>query len=159
MFKKLSTLAVISSALLFSSAAYAEEAGSSEAEPKNHVSFFAGDTIVPKDENANGFTLGLDYERRVTDLIGVGVLAEHAMGEVDATSVFGTLNFHIWRGFVLQTGGGIEVANDGETNGVGRVGMIYEIELGNGFTVAPESHMDFSKDNSLVFGLSVGKSF
>ena len=43
---------------------------------------------------------------------------------------------------------------------MGRIGTIYEFELGGGFTLAPQVHYDFSDgEDAFVFGAAFGRAF
>ena len=125
---------------------------------KHHLSLLLAGTNVPT-EDENAFTLGIDYEYRVNSLLGVGVVAEQAFGEIDATTLLAVADIHIWRGFAIQTGPGVEFLDD-ETFAIGRIGGLYEFELGDGFTVSPQLHYDISSGaDAIVFGLAIGRAF
>ena len=53
---------------------------------RHHVALFIGDTHV---ESEDKFTLGVDYEDRLTPLFGVGGLVDHAFGDHETTVVGG----------------------------------------------------------------------
>ena len=127
-------------------------------EKRNHIAVFVGNTELTS-ENHSGFTIGAEYERRVSELVSIGIIGEHAFGEIDATSILGTVNFHATENIIVQTGAGIEIEHDGHTSELGRVGLIYEIELKNEFSLSPQVHFDFGKEEALVFGVAIGKKF
>ena len=131
-------------------------------EKPHHLSLVLGGTHVnAADETA--FTFGVDYEYRINELIGVGAVAEHAVGDIDATTLLAVADFHLWRGLALQVGPGVEFIDEGEeteTFAIGRVGVLYEVEFGEGFTVSPQFHYDISSgEDAIVFGLSFGRAF
>ncbi len=109
-------------------------------------------------ENETGFTLGLDYEYRLNQLLGLGVVVERAKGSVDATTVLAVADIHLWKGLALQVGPGFERVG-GTTFFAGRLGLLYELELPSGFTISPQFHFDRSEKNSTVVGLAIGKAF
>ncbi|WP_262696469.1 hypothetical protein [Kordiimonas aquimaris] len=135
-------------------------------EKRHHISVFSGGTtIFHTDEAAS--TIGLDYEYRINRLLGVGFVVEQAFGSIDATTILTVADIHIWRGLALQIGPGIEILNEetefgGEesaTNFVARFGALYELEFEGGYTLSPQLHYDASKEDALVFGISLGLAF
>ena len=143
------------------SATDGETEGDNKPHKRNHISIITGVTHVPN-EDETALTIGIDYERELTDNIGVGFVVEHALGELDATSIFAVMDIHIGKGFVIQAGPGLEFIDD-ETLNVGRVGLFYEIDLESSFgdlIVAPSFSYDISEEeDSLVFGLAFGTKF
>ena len=138
-------------------AAKAEQAPSHEVHGPHHLSVLAGGTTISAvDETAT--TLGIDYEYRVSDFVGLGVVAERAFGRIDSTTLLAVADLHLAKGLVVQTGPGIEFI-DGEENFVARIGALYEFELGGGLTFSPQFHYDISKEDAVVFGAAIGLSF
>jgi hypothetical protein len=134
------------------------EALEAEAAGPHHLSVILGGTRVPEHQET-GFTIGLDYEYRVSRTVGLGVVVEHAFGEIDATTLLGVADIHLVRGLVVQTGPGVEFVQD-ESFFVYRLGLLYEFELGEGFTLSPQLHYDFSgAENGIVFGVAFGRAF
>ena len=127
-------------------------------EKRHHLSIFTGGSYIDEaDETV--FTLGIDYEYRVNPLLGLGFVAEQAFGELDATTLIAVADIHLWKGFVVQVGPGIEFVDD-ETFAVGRIGALYEVEFEHEITLSPQIHYDISGgEDAIVFGLAVGKSF
>jgi hypothetical protein len=125
----------------------------------NHLSAFLGGT---DHDGHTEFTFGLDYERRIDQRLGVGFVAEHAGGEIDATTLLGVVDIHFGRGWAVQTGPGIEfIEAHGETERefVCRLGLLYELQV-DGFTVAPQAHYDWTPaENSVVFGIAIGRGY
>ncbi len=134
---------------------------------RHHFSVVNGSTtIFEADETA--FTLGFDYEYRVNSLLGVGVVAEQAFGDIDATTILAVADIHLWRGLAVQTGPGVEFIDEetgfGEeenvTNFVYRIGTLYEIEFEGGYTLSPQVHYDISSsEDALVVGVAFGLAF
>lgn len=134
-----------------------EEEGVEEEGP-HHLSLVVAATDI-RGEDETAFTLGIDYEYRISELLGVGFVVEHAFGEVDSTTLIAAADIHVWPGFAIQVGPGIEFA-EGEEFLMGRIGTVYEFELGNGFTLAPQVHYDFSEgEDAFVFGAAFGRAF
>lgn len=134
-----------------------DELHGSHAGSPHHLSVFNGATeLVEGDHTA--FTLGIDYEYRVTNFLGLGIVLERAFGSIDSTTVLGVADLHLWKGLIAQVGPGFEVVDD-DTHAALRLGVLYELELEGGFTVSPQFHYDFSHEDALVFGLAIGRAF
>jgi hypothetical protein len=134
-----------------------QEPATHESKP-HHLSAVIGGTIVAEaDETA--FTLGLDYEYRLNRTLGLGFVAEHAFGAIDSTTLLAVADLHITEGLAIQTGPGVEFVDD-ETFFVTRLGLVYEFELGEAFTLSPQLHYDFSSgEDGIVFGIAIGRAF
>ncbi len=124
---------------------------------RHHVSLVVAGTSIPT-EDETAFTLGGDYEYRVNRLIGLGFVAEHAFEDVGATTLLAVADIHVWRGLAIQAGPGIEII-DGDAVAAGRIGALYEFELGGGATLAPQLHYDISEEDGVVFGVAFGRAF
>lgn len=79
----------------------------------NHVSLFAGASTLtgetPEGGSGTAFTLGLDYERRLTRIIGLGLLAEYVAGGVGRAFFLGVPLFvHPVGGLGLTLASGVE---------------------------------------------------
>ena len=87
-------------------------------------------------------------------------MVEYASGDIDAWSVLAVADVHLYDGFVMQIGPGVEIAPDEEVF-ITRVGLLYEFEFESGFTLSPQLHYDVhaGADNAVVFGLAFGRSF
>ncbi len=121
----------------------------------DHLSLFVGNT---SDDGEDSVTIGIDYERRVSDVIGLGTVVEYAGQDIDALTLLGVADIHIWEGFAIQTGPGIEFIDDDGVF-VFRVGALYEFEFGDGFTLSPQVHADFtSRSDAIVAGLAFGRA-
>ncbi len=125
---------------------------------RHHVSVvLAGTSVSDADETA--FTAGLDYEYRLSKLLGAGFVVERAFGEIDSTTILAVADIHLWRGLAIQVGPGVEILED-EEYAVGRIGALYEFELDEGFTISPQFHYDASSgEDAIVFGVALGRGF
>ncbi|MEL6258644.1 MAG: hypothetical protein AAFQ67_06290 [Pseudomonadota bacterium] len=126
-------------------------------ERPHHASLLVAGTTIPS-EDETAFTIGGDYEYRLNTLLGVGAVAEHAFGEIDATTLLAVADIHVWRGLAVQVGPGVEII-DGDIHAAGRIGALYELEIGEGVTLAPQLHYDISEENGVVFGVAFGRAF
>ena len=124
------------------------------AEP-HHLSILGGSTI---DDETSAFTLGLDYEYRRSDLLGLGAVVEHAFTSIDATTLLAVTDVHFTPHCILQTGPGIEFIDDVEEF-VYRIGVLYEWEV-RGYTLSPQLHYDASTgEDAVILALAVGFGF
>jgi hypothetical protein len=156
----------------------AEGAAAEEAFHKNHLSLFTGGTTESSDgETSTAFSLGLDYERRLSELIGLGLGGELVFGGEEREALAGLLlNLHPAGGLVLAAGPGLEFAKerqDGggveaqqeepgtETRAGFRVGLLYEFEVGHRYSIAPAVYTDLieGKQPTFVWGLAFGVGF
>jgi hypothetical protein len=125
-------------------------------EYRHHIAVSLGNTHTEEDEDA--FTVGVDYEYRLSSLIGVGVLGEYATGGLDTWVVGVPFALHPGAGWRLVAMPGMEIADD-ETAFLFRVGAGYEFEIER-FTLMPEVNADFvDGETNLFFGASLGVKF
>ena len=118
----------------------------------HHLSVLLGTTEADEE---SGPTVGLDYEYRVSDFLGVGAVAEYAFDQIDSTTVLAAADLHVTPQFVIQTGPGVEFIN-GEEEFVYRIGILYEWER-SGYTLSPQVHYDAtSGEDAVVFGIALG---
>jgi len=186
----MSTTAVLALALLASplraqetpppsSTTAAEAPGEEHA---NDLGAFFGGTSESDDTH---FTIGLEYERRLSERLALIVVAEHVNG-IDAWVFLAPLAFRPFRQLplTLYAGPGVETkvpepeAEDAgstdeaqETSGEGeretllvlRAGVGWPFELGR-LSVHPQLEVDFAREHdawqtALVFGVAVGFGF
>lgn len=123
----------------------------------HHLSTLVGTTYTKACGNA--FTLGIDYEYRVNQVLGLGVVAEYAFGDLDAPTYLLVADLHITDKFIAQIGPGFEIHN-GKKMEVARVGLLYEFEF-SGITVSPQLHYDYHRNHksAVVAGLALGIGF
>lgn len=124
---------------------------------RHHLSVLLADTHLS--DEGNNFTIGLDYEYRVNELLGVGTVIERAYGELDATTLLAVADIHFQNGLIMQVGPGFERKDDDNVF-VSRIGVLYEFEVKN-YTLSPQLHWDYHEDeaNAIVAGLALGFSF
>ena len=126
----------------------------------NVVELFLGNTYErADDESANGLSVGLTYERRLSDLLGVGAFYEYAAGDFDKSSIGVPLFVHPYGGWRLALAPGLE-HREGEDAFLLRAGVAYEFELFERWVVMPEFNVDLvDGEEAFVFGLSFGFGF
>ncbi|MEC8785071.1 MAG: hypothetical protein VXX33_00870, partial [Pseudomonadota bacterium] len=105
------------------------------------------------------FTLGIDYEYRVSDFLGVGFVAEYAFEDLDAYTYLLVADLHITNNFIAQIGPGVEFHGSHKME-VARLGFLYEFEV-SGVTISPQLHYDYHRNHksAVVAGLAIGMSF
>ena len=124
------------------------------AEPQ-HFSVLIASTV---EDEETAPSLGLDYEYRVSEFLGVGGVLEYAFEDIDAVTLLAVADLHITPQFIVQTGPGIEWLDD-EEEFVFRIGVLYEWESG-GYTVSPQLHYDAtSGEDAVVMGVAFGFGF
>ena len=160
--------------LLGHTALYATEGTHENAEHdfhRNEAGLFIGATN-PYDEEAGGetsFTIGFDYERRITSVAGVMGLVDFCLGDGSRSSLIAAA--FAWRpveGLRLGVGPGAEVDEEAEKAGdtehalhfviVARA--LYEFHVGN-ITLSPTFGVDFLGETktNFIYGLSIGYGF
>jgi len=150
---------VFSASLMLSSTAVrAGDSGDESGEPANHLALFLGVTHAEEDDAAP--TIGLDYERRVSERLGVGIVfRDHASGDIDSTLYAVSFSIHTASPLSFVIAPGIE-REDGDNSGVLRVGAEYEFEIGSGWSLAPALYFDITEDDTKeVLGVATGISF
>jgi hypothetical protein len=148
------TLTVLAVLLLgLTGTATAEEAHESH-HKKNVLAGFVG---LTHERRENGLALGVEYERKITESVGVGMLAEYTFGEFDFWVVATPVYFGVdrWRFGIAP---GLE-GTRGETEPLARLIVGYEFE-GKGRHYAPGLSIDFVDGEQVyVLGIAVGFEF
>lgn len=136
---------------------YAKDAGHHWQSAPHHLSALVGTTYTK--DHGNAFTLGIDYEYRVSDFLGVGIVAEYAYEDLDAYTYLLVADLHITHNFIAQIGPGVEFHGSHKMEVV-RLGFLYEFEA-SGFTLSPQLHYDYHRNHksAVVAGLAIGVSF
>jgi hypothetical protein len=124
---------------------------------KHHVAVFLGNTHDHHGNNA--FTVGVDYEYRLTDLFGTGGVIDHAGGDINATVIAGGLFTHPWKGLRLATLLGNE-HQTGHNEFLVRLGMSYDFHIKK-WILTPIIDVDLleSGHQNWVYGIAVGRAF
>jgi len=150
-----------------------------EHEHANEVAAFLGGTT---ENDETHFTIGAEYERRLGERFGLGLVVEH-VSQTDAWVLLAPFSYRPLRGRGLKVyaGPGIEnkvpepkeapeaaAAQEIEEHGresffVARAGVGWALELGR-LSVTPQIELDCVRedhrwDKALVFGVAVGRGF
>jgi hypothetical protein len=122
---------------------------------KHDASVFVGGTHTDHDD---GFTIGLEYEFRFHQKIGVGVSGEYASLAHDTWVVGMGFVLHPYRGLKFVAMPGAEITNEHEEF-LFRLGIGYDIPAGD-WAISPRFNVDFvDGEENLVFGITLGKAF
>jgi len=126
----------------------------------NMFEVFLGNTYEDsKHGDENGFTLGLTYERRFSELLGIGGFYEYAAGDFDKWSIGVPLFIHPHEGWRFAPAPGLEHRH-GDDEFLFRTGVAYEFELSERWVMVPEFNVDFvDGEEAFVFGISFGLGF
>ena len=144
-----------------------ETEGSSEAhaEHLNEIGVFLGVTAGGEDdghgkESATG-TIGVDYRRRLSELVGLGILVEYSGGERRDHVGIVPVTFFLGSHAQLIAGAGWErPRDDHHIEFLARVGFGWAIDLVPGNGIRPEINVDFVDGEALVvIGASIGWEF
>lgn len=105
-----------------------------------------------------GTTLGIGYERRVSNTLGVGVLAERTYGDLDFWVYAVPFSYRTGK-WKLLAAPGIEDSDHG-TEFLFRVGAEYAIKISDDWELAPSLSIDFVGSDQLgVIGVALAKGF
>lgn len=137
----------------------AAEAGHDE--HHHHISFFVGSTQAEEthtgDREDPRFTLGVDYERRINQRIGIGGLLDW-VAEGEREVLFGVpVFFHAGRRAKFLVAPSVQRARESdESKFVARFGFAYGFQVGR-ITLAPVANLDVTHEHEIVvLGLGVG---
>ena len=110
-------------------------------------------------DGESGFTLGVSYERRLSDMMGLGFFNEYTMGDMDRWTIGLPVFFHPDEGWRFVVAPGMQ-HRDGDTDFLLRGGVGYEFELEDDWVVVPQFNLDFADGDTIcVFGASIGYKF
>jgi len=114
----------------------------------NSVELFLGGTHA--DEEGTDFSIGLAYERRLTEKFGVGGFIEHTKPEIWIFAV--PIIFHVTEPWKIFIAPGLE-REDSNNEFLVRLGNAYMFDMGS-WSLGPELSFDFVDDEvKTIFGL------
>ncbi len=122
----------------------------------NVVGLFGG--ITSEDRRERALTFGIEYERRLNQSFGLGVVAERATGDLDLWVFAVPIAFHNgpWKLYVAP---GVEDSDHHGSEFLFRVGAEYAFDMG-GYELAPQVDIDFVNGEQVyVFGLVLAWGF
>ena len=162
----LATAGVVAALTLSEVPVRAQERLEGEAERRNEIAAVVAGTWEHEDETF--FTLGVEYERRLTSRLGVIAAFEHLF-DADRWVVVAPIVFHVGHGLKFYGGPGFERSEAeheeiGETHLLLRGGLGYTLEFAERFSVGPSLSFDFVREHdewqrAIVFGVGFGVTF
>jgi hypothetical protein len=124
-------------------------------EHRHHVALFSGNT---HSEGEDGATFGMDYEYRIMDWLGAGILYDYAGEQLDSHVVALPIFLHPIGNVKLLVAPGIEHKHHEDENLL-RLGVIYDWHI-NSYSVSPVVEVDLVHGKaSYIYGISVGRGF
>ncbi len=123
---------------------------------KNLIGVFLGLTSENRRDVAPSF--GIEYEQRLSDSFGIGLLAEHAFGDADFNIYAVPFAWHLdqWK---LYAAPGIENSDAHGNDFLFRVGVQYGFEVRR-YEIAPQLALDFvGGDRVYVAGITFARGF
>lgn len=139
-------------------AAEGEEAEWAE-EGRNSLGLFLGAAM--RDDDVN-FSLGVDYELRLSRLFGIGAVGEWTAGDLREGILAAGVAWHAWRTLKVIAVAGVEVTpSEREDEFLARVGADYGFPVGErGYEIKPAVYVDFAGEEvTYVLGALVCRSF
>ena len=130
---------------------------------KHHVALFVGSTEAEEHHGEKGdpdFTLGFDYERRLSRLFGIGGRLDW-VAEGRREVLIGPIGFlHASKGLRLYAAPCYQREREGcQDNFVLRVGGTWDFHIGR-YVIGPHVIYDFGEEhNFLVLGVGFGRGF
>lgn len=138
---------------------------------KHHVAIFNGATTVSSHE-ITAYTIGVDYEYRISNLLGMGVIGELINTESNEFVTGISVIAHPIKGLKFVAAPLIVYCVphqtdehhvdthhiEREANLFFRIGAGYDFHLGK-FSVGPSINYDFGKAQAISYGISLGIGF
>ena len=129
---------------------------------KNHIALFVGSTQAELEHGERDdpqFTLGFDYERRLTTVFGIGALLDFVV-EGNREGIVGIPVFLHAGNLTFQVAvGGERIRDTGDWEAIGRLGALYEFVVGRK-TLSPGLFYDITAEGGTwVVGLNIGKGW
>ncbi len=175
------TLPVLAALLLLAPLSAQEAHGEDHGEATHHfaneLALFVGNTHR---DGRDGFTIGLDYARSLSERVALGLFFDWAIGDngrafvagvpVYLTPGFGDLSLTLGAGIeretptseTVESQDSSENAHEAETLFMARFGMQYPLYFGPGgrFLVAPQANLDVTREHrAAVLGAIIGVEF
>ena len=129
---------------------------SSELEHHQHVAVFVGNTQYGSD---NGFSMGVEYEYKISKVLGIGGLAEYAGGDFDSWVIAAPLYLRPYKGLLFLLAPGLEFEHS-EEKFLFRAGIGYIFEIDGMWSITPQFNVDFvDSEEKFVYGIAFGRGF
>ena len=107
----------------------------------------------------DGFTVGINYVYRLSEINGLGGLIEYSSGELDSWVIAAPLYIYPYKGLRLLLAIGFEERNS-DTEFLFRTGLGYEFEINDKWNIIPEFKYDFvDSDEKYGYGVIFSYEF
>jgi hypothetical protein len=131
--------------------------------PRHHLAVFAGGGVEKEHGHSEaGSALGVKYDFQFHKMWSIGVAVEKLFGSGTERSLVVAIpvSFHPNENWRLFFGPGYEF-HDKKDKALIRVGVAYEWELKNGWSLSPEVMVDFLEGGAKTYlaGLAIGHQF
>lgn len=133
---------------------------------KHHAGVFLGMTNNTHLEHTD-FTIGADYEYRISKMFGGGVIADFVLAEHMETLIMAGVFVHPLESLKIIVGNGLAFAEGMDENGdstteshyVFRLGAAYDFHVKN-ITISPTVNWDsIEGHSSIAYGVTIGFGF
>ena len=143
----------------------AEEAheGAAHSFHRHHAALFIGNT--QNDGSEHGLSVGMEYEYRINQWLGLGGLVEYAAGDFEHLLIAVPLFIHPYEDWLFMVAAGTEIHKEDEENKrkrdwLIRTGVGYQFQFGEKYSITPAFYVDFSEHETLfIYGLYIGLGF
>jgi hypothetical protein len=128
---------------------------------RHHLGVFLGGASRPEEHGSaeHDFAGGVDCEHRLSQWVGVGLLAEAATADLRDAVVTGMAFVHPWKGLPFAAGAGAEISSH-HTEFFARLGVAYQFPIRERFTLAPNFNVDLVHgDPTYLYGITLGIGF
>lgn len=166
-FQKGHLLLIVASFLfmVWSPVSVAEEAheGAAHSFHRHHAALFIGNT--QNDGSEHGLSVGMEYEYRINQWLGLGGVLEYAAGDFEHLLIAVPLFIHPYEDWLFSVGAGTEIHKNEEENKRKRDWLIrtsvgYQFQFGEKYSITPAFHVDFSEHETLfIYGVYIGLGF
>ena len=130
---------------------------------RHHAALFIGNT--QNDGSEHGLSVGMEYEYRINQWLGLGGLVEYAAGDFEHLLIAVPLFIHPYEDWLFMVAAGTEIhkgeeENKGKRNWLIRTGVGYQFQFGEKYSITPAFHVDFSEHETLfIYGVYIGLGF
>jgi len=133
---------------------------------KHHIALFNGATTNFSHESTS-YTIGLDYEYRISKLLGIGLLGEVILADSEEFLTGVAVCAHPFKGTKLIAAPLVVFSEEHHSEGheikkessfAFRIGAGYDFHVGK-LSLGPTVDFDFGKTEALNYGLSIGFGF
>lgn len=140
-----------------------EHEGAAHSFHRHHAALFIGNT--QNDGSEHGLSVGMEYEYRINQWLGLGGLVEYAAGDFEHLLIAIPLFIHPYEDWLFAVAAGTEIHKDEEENKGKRDWLVrtsvgYQFQFGEKYSITPAFHVDFSEHETLfIYGFYIGLGF